>query len=145
MRYAATRKSDENLQTHPMSGIEQPHRWRREDPHSIDAGFRHQREVLVDHCGFRELRTVTALGEGAIGDALDEMLVLSGEEKLAVHADRDGRIDARRCRQREARRNLVDLDRGHLRSSREACRRDEFLGGGGTCTTGVNEFHSAPA
>ena len=49
---------------------------------------RHQREIVVDHRGFGELRAVTARREGAVSHAFDEMLLFPGEEELAVHAER---------------------------------------------------------
>ncbi len=70
-----------------MSGVEKPHRRHREDPHGVDAGLRHQREIVVHHHGFGELCAVTARREGAISHPFDEMLVFPGEKELAVHAE----------------------------------------------------------
>src|SRR6266446_5386039 len=122
-----------------MGGVEQPYRRHREDPHGVDAGLRHQREIVLDRRGFGELRAVTLLREGTVGHASDKVLVSPGKKKLAVHAERTGPI-GRFYRQR-SRRNLVDFDRGHLGSSRGFAALT-LLGGGDARTTGVNEFHS---
>src|SRR5207253_4148238 len=74
-------QTNENLQAHPVSCIEQPDRRHREDPHGIDAGPRHQREIAVDRRGFRELSSVVPGRERAVSHAFDEMLLISGEEK----------------------------------------------------------------
>src|ERR1700731_1840672 len=99
-----------------MGGVEQPYRRHREDPHSVDAGLRHPREIVLDRRWFRELRAVITLRKGTVGHAFDKVLVSPGKKKLALHAERTGPI-GRFCRQR-SRRNLVDFDRGHLGSSR---------------------------
>ena len=106
-------KSNEKLQTRLMSGVEQPSGRDREDPHGVDAGFPHHREIPVHRRDLGKLRAVTALREGAVCHSSDEMLLLPGEEELAVHADLSRQIDSRR--------NLVDLDRlhGHQRPGRE--------------------------
>src|ERR1700736_4903909 len=121
-----------------MGGVEQPYRRHREDPHSVDAGPRHQREIVLDRRGFGELRAVIPLCEGAVGHAFDKVLVSPSEKKLALHAERTGPI-GRFYRQR-SRRNLVDFDRGHLGSSRGFAA-VTLLGGGDARTTSVNEFH----
>src|SRR5208282_5199972 len=58
-------KSDQKFQTRSVSGVEQPKRWRSEDPHGIYSGFAHQREILVDHRRFRKWRAVSSRCEGA--------------------------------------------------------------------------------
>src|ERR1700730_702192 len=122
-----------------MGRIEQPYRRHREDPHSVDAGLRHQREIMLDHRGLGELRAVIPLREWAVGHASYKVLVSPSEKKLAVHAEWTGPI-GRFSRQR-SRRNLVDFDRGHLGGSRGFAA-GTLLGGGDARTTGVNEFHS---
>jgi hypothetical protein len=52
------------------------------------------------------------------------MLFFPDEEKLAVHADCSQRIHSRGSERWGSHRDLVDFDRGHLESSRQACRRD---------------------
>ena len=51
--------------------------------------------------------------EGAVGDALDEMLALAGEEELAADPDRRGRLDRRGRHQSSGCGNLVAVDQGH--------------------------------
>src|SRR4029077_4371651 len=104
-----------------------------------DAGLRHQREIVLDRRGFGELRAVIPLREGAVGHALDKVLLSPGKKKLAVHAEPTGPI-GRFYRQR-SRRKLVDFDRGHLGSSRGFAA-VPLVGGGDARTTSVNEFHS---
>src|ERR1700738_1488736 len=121
-----------------MGSVEQPYRRHREDPHGVDAGLRHQREIVLDRRGCGELRAVIRLREGTVGHAFDKVLVSPGKKKLAVHAERTGPI-GRFYRQR-SRRNLVDFDRGHLGSSRGFAA-VTLVGGGDARTTSVNEFY----
>ena len=132
-------QSDEDFQARAMGGVEQPYGRHREDPHSVDAGLRHQREIELNRRGFGELRAVIPLREGTIGHAFDKVLVSPSKKKLALHTERTGPI-GRFCRQR-SRRNLVDFDRGHLGSSRGFAAAT-LLGGYDARTTGVNEVHS---
>ena len=104
---------DQHPQPRHLGGVEQPERRHREHPDRVDPGFAHQREIPVDDRGFGKRRAVAADPEGAVGDALDEMLALAGEKELAADPDRRGRLDRRGRHQSSGCGNLVAVDQGH--------------------------------
>jgi len=123
------RKPDQELQTHLLGSVEQPDRRHGEDPHGVDTGFSHQREIGIDHSRFRELGAMTALWEGAIRDPLDEVFSFSNKKELALNADRPGGAGFRQTLRRGLRRNLFGFDQGHIGSSRGAGRGSPAAGG----------------
>ena len=70
--------------TRLLRRVQKPY-WRYcKDADGIDPGRDHEFEIFFDDFTLRELSAMTADRKWTVGDALDEMLFVAGEEKFAV-------------------------------------------------------------
>ena len=111
------RQADQHLEPGGVSPVQQPDRRHGEDAQRVDAGARHQREIALDDVALGKLRAVAAFGERAVGDALDEMLHIAGEEEFALHPDwggNGGLARQQRLQRRRLDRDALAFERAHV-------------------------------
>ena len=90
--------------------IEQPYRRHREHSDGVDTGLDHRRKIGFGDRVLGKLLAMAALRKRAVGDAFDEVLLLSDKEELAVDANGIRRLGFRCPRSQRPPCNLFDLD-----------------------------------
>lgn len=80
------RQPDHDVQPVPRSLVEHVRGWRRVGSDRVDAGGRHQAEVVSDPMGFWKLRTGVVGGKRAVGDPLHEEAAPIDLEEFTVYA-----------------------------------------------------------